>query len=177
MLFRSVFPRRGVRLRTGGALYPKAWDVEETFGEWRGEIDAYLGTTSFPLKPVLALRAGGKRLFGTYPFQEAAYLGGTSSLRGFRPNRFAGDGSVYGSAEIRLTLFKTKGTFPQDWGVFGFSDAGRVYVKNESSNEWHSSGGAGVWVSFLSPAFTLSVSYARSDEKTTGIDFRVGFAF
>jgi outer membrane protein assembly factor BamA len=172
-----IFPRRGARLRMGGAVYPKAWDVRDPFGEIHGEADAYLGASSLPLEPTLAFRAGGKRVFGTYPFQEAAFLGGRSSLRGFRQNRFAGDGSLYGSAELRLALFKLEGAFPQDWGVFGFGDAGRVYLESEPSDQWHKSAGGGLWVSLLSPAFTLSVSYSRSDEKTTSVDFHVGFAF
>ena len=37
-----------------------------------------------PPNPVLALRGGGTKLWGEFPFHEAAFAGGSHSLRGFQ---------------------------------------------------------------------------------------------
>ena len=55
-------------------------------------------------------------------------------------------------------------------------DAGRVWFTGESSDRWHTAVGGGVWVSFLNRASTLTLSVARSDERT-GVYVRGGFAF
>jgi hemolysin activation/secretion protein len=172
-----VSPRRGARFALGGAYYPKVWDVESAYGEVGGEAAAYLGARSELLKPTLAFRVGGKRLFGTYPFQDAAFIGGNASVRGFRQNRFAGDASLYGSAELRLSLAKFFWVVPQEWGIFGLADTGRVWVEGESSRGWHRAFGGGVWMSFLTPDYTLSLSIARSEDGRIGVNFGFGFAY
>ena len=57
---------------------------------------------------MLAARVGGRKVFGEYPWFESAFVGGSKNLRGYRKNRFAGDGSLYGSVEARLWLFRGK---------------------------------------------------------------------
>ena len=49
----------GLLLSVGGAVYPAVWSVSETFGRVEGEGTAYL-TAPLPLRPTLALRAGGR---------------------------------------------------------------------------------------------------------------------
>ncbi len=81
-----------------------------TFGEVHGEASTYLTPGGAPRAPTLALRVAGKRVFGDYPFQEAAYIGGHTSVRGLRAERFGGDGSLYGSAELRLPSAASPGS-------------------------------------------------------------------
>ena len=38
-------------------------------------------------RDVLALRVGGKKLWGTYPYHEAAFIGGPDTVRGLRRRR------------------------------------------------------------------------------------------
>lgn len=167
--------RRGARLAAEGTWYPGLWDVRRAFGEVHGEAATYL-SARVPLRPTLALRVAGKRVFGTYPFHEAAYLGGTGTLRGFSSQRFAGDAAVYGNAELRMFLTRFFLVLPGDLGVFGLADAGRVFLKGETSTRWHSSAGGGIWFSFLRRANTLSVAVARSEERT-GVYLSAGFMF
>ncbi len=51
--------------------------------------------------------SSGRHVFGTFPFQEAAYLGGNGSLRAYSSDRFAGDASILVNAERRLILGQT----------------------------------------------------------------------
>jgi hypothetical protein len=147
--------RRGVRLRTGGSAYPAVWSVRETFGEAHGDASLHL-PIPIPLRPSLGFRVGAKKLWGLYPFHEAAYLGGTRTVRGMSRNRFAGDAYTFGNAELRLRLTK--------WlGVFGLTDAGRVFLDGEDSDRWHTSVGGGLWFSFSKDKHVLSFTSARSE--------------
>src|SRR6185295_5512855 len=68
-------PRKGILLDLGGSAFPPLWSVERTFGEVHGEGRAF-ASAKIPLRPTIALRAGGKRVFGDHPFHEAAFIGG-----------------------------------------------------------------------------------------------------
>ncbi len=173
---RPVAATRGFLVTAGGSFYPGVWDVEEAFGEVHAEAATYLTASSAPFEPTLALRAGGKRVWGRFPYQQAAYIGGNSTVRLGRENRYAGDAAVYAGAELRLFLSKFYLFVPGRFGVFGLGDVGRVYLEGESSDVWHAAGGGGVWVSFLDPANTVSLALARGAERT-GVYFRVGFGF
>ena len=67
-----VLPQSGAFAAVRGTWFPKAWDVDSSFGQVNGNVNAYL-----PLggRTTLALRGGGKKVFGTYPYMEAAALG------------------------------------------------------------------------------------------------------
>jgi hypothetical protein len=64
---RDAAATRGVMVSLGGNFYPAVWDVEETFGVVHGEVGTYL-TPPTSFGPTLALRAGGKMVWGTFPF-------------------------------------------------------------------------------------------------------------
>jgi hypothetical protein len=166
---------RGAMLSATGTYYPKAWSVEEGFGEVHGEAAVYL-SPPLVLDPTLALRVGGKRVWGRYPFFESAFIGGVDSVRGLRPARYAGDAAAYGNAELRLALFRFRALVPARLGVFGLADAGRVWLEREESDKIHTGFGGGIWVSFIKPDNTLSVAAARS-EGHMRLYFRAGFAF
>jgi hypothetical protein len=172
---RATAATRGVLLELGGKVYPGMWDVDSTYGEVHGVASTYLSMRA-PLDPTLALRVGGKKLWGAFPYFEAAFVGDPSTVRLGRANRYAGDGSAYGSAELRLALARILLVLPADLGVFGLADAGRVFLEGESSDTWHTAFGGGIWLAFLDRASTMSVSAAASDEET-GIYVQAGFAF
>ncbi|MDQ3426440.1 MAG: hypothetical protein M3477_01290, partial [Gemmatimonadota bacterium] len=151
---RRIAATRGVRLALGTSYYPGVWDVEEDFGELHGEVSTYLTSDSLPLQPTLALRAGGKQVWGRYPYQESAFLGGNSTVRLGHENRYAGDAALYGGAELRLFLTRFFLLLPGDFGIFGLGDVGRVYLEGESSDRWHAAAGGGVWFAFIERANT-----------------------
>jgi len=167
--------RRGMTFRFGGTYYPKALDVTSSFGEGHAEASSYL-TAPLPFRPTLALRVAGRKVWGTYPFYEAAFVGGDSTVRGFVEHRFVGDAAVFGNVELRLSIAKFFVLFPTQLGVFGLGDAGRVYLSGQTSDRWHAAAGGGVWLSFLSPDNTVSVAAAHSVEGTRWY-VKAGFAF
>jgi outer membrane protein assembly factor BamA len=157
--------RRGLLLSGEGRLYPAIWDATSAFGSAEGRAETYLSAPVL-FAPTLALRAAGKKVWGRAPFYESAFLGGPSSLRGYYQQRFAGDASLSSSAELRLTLVRSQGLFPALWGIFGNTDAGRVYVDGRSPGGWHASVGGGAWVALLDRANTFSIGLARGSEQT-----------
>jgi hypothetical protein len=165
---------RGVTFNVGGSMYPGAWDVRTGFGEAHAVAATYV-TARLPFAPTLALRVGGKKVWGTVPFQDAVYVGGANTLRGYAENRFAGDAGVYSNAELRFHLTKLFAFVPWDFGVLGLADAGRVYVSGETSDRWHTAGGGGVWFSLLQRALTFSVAVAHGER--THFYFQGGFAY
>ncbi|MEW5929792.1 MAG: BamA/TamA family outer membrane protein [Gemmatimonadota bacterium] len=168
------FPRSGFRLVAGGSAFPFAWDLDGPFGRAHAEGSGYL---SLPGErgPTLALRAGGVRALGDFPFQEAAFVGGSRTLRGYSHQRFAGDAAVYGNAELRAPLFPANLGVRGDLGVTALADAGRVFVDGEDSDRWHTSLGGGLWFAFLQRRAVASVLYARGENDE--LYFRLGFPF
>jgi hypothetical protein len=172
---RDAAATRGVQVSAGGSIYPAVWDVEETFGEVHGEVGTYL-TPHKTFGPTLALRAGGKKVWGTFPFFESAFVGGAATVRGLREQRYAGDAALYGNAELRLRLGRFFVLLPGDFGVLGLADVGRVYLEGESSDTWHTGVGGGLWFAFLDPANTITVTLARGDNRTA-LYLRAGFGY
>ncbi len=172
---RSNAATEGVLLEIGGSVYPPVWDVDSTFGEAHAEAATYL-TPRIPLQPTLALRVGGRKLWGQYPFFEAAFIGGASTVRLGRVNRYAGDAAAYGSTELRIPLARVTLVLPADVGVFGLADVGRVFIEGESSDKWHSAVGGGIWLAYLERANTISAAVAAGEEHT-GLYVQAGFGF
>ncbi len=173
----GAYPIRGIRVNAGGEWVPSALDVESAYGSISGSVVTYLTAMDAPLQPTLALRVAGERVWGAYPYQSAAFLGGDSTLRGFLNDRFAGDASLFGSAELRLRLSDTNFILPGQFGVFGLSDVGRVWLEGEDSDRWHWAGGGGVWMSFLKQHTPMiSIAIATSSESTK-LYAGLGFAY
>jgi hypothetical protein len=172
---RKSVPSRGFLIAAEGSYYPPVWSVDEAFGAVHAVATSYL-PVPLPLDPVFAFRAGGARVWGRYPLQEAATIGGTESVRGLRRQRYTGDASLYANAELRLRLVGREGTLPLGVGVFGLTDVGRVFVSGESSERWHSGFGGGLWVSLAKPENTASLAFARS-EGHLRLYFQAGFTF
>jgi hypothetical protein len=180
------YPVRGAHVLVRGQIWPEAWDVASTFGAVDGSAAAYL-TPGGDRAPTLGLRVGGRKVFGDYPFFEAAYLGGglggisagqsEEPVRGLQRHRYAGDAAVYGNADLRLYVSRFRIVLPGTWGVFGFGDGGRVYLEREDSSQWHYGYGGGIWFAWLDRSNALSFTYARSSEGSQALYFRAGFAF
>ncbi len=167
------FASPGIRLLAEVFYYPEIWDAERPFGSVQGEVSVYL---PYSRHLTLALRAGGKKVFGTYPFHESAFIGGSSTVRGFRRGRFAGDAALYGNAELRLILGKAVILIPGEYGIFGLTDIGRVYLDGEISKKWHTAYGGGFFFSVLDLSTVFSLAVAASEEKTS-VYFKAGFSF
>ena len=168
----------GVHVRLQGTFSPELLDLDGSYSSIEGEAAGFFEVGS---RSLLALRLGGRNVAGDFPFQEAAYLGGKDNVRGLERNRFAGDASVYGSAEFRYSIGEASAYVARaEYGVFGFVDVGRVFVDQEDgiddSDELHPSVGIGGSIAGLDRSILISVAIATSDEGTTGVA-SAGFNF
>lgn len=177
---------RGFRLYSGVKLVPRVLGVDDgarsraAYGKIDGSAAAYFTPNNSAENPMLAFRIGAEKVLGDFddvPFYEAAFLGGPENVRGYRVNRFAGDASVYGNAEVRVKLTRAKLIFPWEIGVHGLADAGRVWYDQEPrGNEIHTAFGGGLWLGILNRRQTLSLSVVSSEEETL-LYVRSGFHF
>ncbi|HEX3766971.1 MAG TPA: BamA/TamA family outer membrane protein, partial [Puia sp.] len=87
---------------------------------------------------VLADRVGGTVTVGNPAFYQTTFLGGQGNLLGYSQYRFSGLSSVFNNLELRLKLADFANyILPGQLGIFGFYDIGRVWEKNEYSQQWH----------------------------------------
>ena len=156
--------KHGYYLKLNGEIGPKILDNKYTFGKASIDIRSYF-TSKILTNTTFALRAGGEKVWGKFPFFESAFLGGENNLLGYLRNRFAGDASIYGQAESKIYLTPLKFIIRGKFGVHLFANSGRVFAKNEDSSKWHSSFGGGVWMSFLDRTLNLILTTAYSKEK------------
>jgi len=118
----------------------------------------------------------GKSIFGNgYEFFQAAYLGGDQDLRGYRLGRFRGEQVFLHSTDIRYNVTKIKMFIPLRLGVFTGADYGRVWMKDETSNKWHSAFGGGVWVNGAR-SITGTLSYFKGEDPGRVV-FGLNFGF
>jgi hypothetical protein len=169
-------PTSGYLIEGGAHFGPDVLDVDRgAFGEVHAIASAYLSPDAG--NPTLAVRAGAKKLWGEYPFAHSAFLGGSGSVRGLSEQRFAGDASLHGSAELRVKLARLRILFPTDVGVFALGDVGRVYLTGEVSETWHAAYGGGVWMAPIRRESTVQLSVARTRSGAARIYAGVGLPF
>jgi hypothetical protein len=157
-----------------GSAYPAVWDVNEAYESAEGFATAYF-TVPLPKYPVIALHAGGKKLWGDFPYFDAAFVGGGNSFRTEHRQRFAGDASAFGSAEVRYPIVDFPLVLPMHLGALGFADAARVYVDGDSPGGWHTAFGGGFWVSALKPGYNLSVLFTNNSNRRVVLS--LGFSY
>ncbi len=137
----------GMQLDLGGSFFPAVWDVSNAFATISAATTVYV-TLPVPTHPNLVLRGGGKKVFGDAPFQEAAFIGGTTTVRALDLQRYGGDASLYTGAELRVPVAQFSLIVPLKLGLLASEDIGRVYVRGASPGGWHNTFGAGFWVAF-----------------------------
>ena len=109
-----------------------------------------------------------------YEFYQAASIGGTDGLRGFRNQRFSGKKSYYQNTDLRYNLGRLKsGVLPTAIGLYGGFDYGRVWQPNEDSGQWHTSYGGGFFLNAANIA-VIRVAMFTSDD---GMRFSFGLGF
>ncbi|HSM35804.1 MAG TPA: BamA/TamA family outer membrane protein [Longimicrobiales bacterium] len=162
---RGGYPMRGATLGIEAVAAPAVLDVDSAFARGAVDASAYLTATA-PFEVTLGVRARGEHVWGVAPYQEAAYIGGRGTLRGFRRDRFAGDAALVSTAELRVPLFDFRALVPGELGLLGLADVGRVWVDEETSDTWHSAFGGGVFVAVLDRRAAFSLYVARGGGRT-----------
>jgi hypothetical protein len=170
----KIMPTRGFFGDFYASLFPKVFNIKETFYRAGGDIRGYIPMSLFK-GATLALRAGGEKIWGEYPFYAASFLGGFENLRGYNRWRYSGDASLFGQAELRIWLTKLKLILKNKFGVNLFAESGRVFVEGdfENSKRWHPSYGIGFWLSYLRDTIIVNTYIAVSPDRMT---FSFGFA-
>lgn len=161
-------------LEIGGRFHPAVLDVEGAYG-WL-DVQAAAAVPLGVRRWEIAVRAGGRKIWGEAPWFHLAYIGGKGSLRGWPSERFAGTSSVFAGAEARVDVFDFDLLLPGTFGLSGVADGGRVWAEANSSSTWHTGFGGGVWLGLRGTRSIVSLVYARSAEDD-GWYLGVGFPF
>jgi hypothetical protein len=171
----AVPKQTGVKIEFDGTVYPKAWDVEETFGAVEGSVAGYWGALHWL---TLAGQVGGRHVMGKHPWHESAFLGGSPDVRGYDRNRFAGHTSLYTNAEARISLGVSGLFLPTRWGVLAIADGGTVWADDAPSGTWRPGYGGGIWVQLLNLPMTGYGAIVKGKGEE-GVKFyaNYGFAF
>ena len=146
------------------AFYRTSFDVRTYF------------TPEFISFATLALRAGGTKVWGKYPFFVGATIGGKKNVRGYNDKRFSGDASLFGQAELRLFIAEITLILKSKLGLDLFIESGRVFTPMDSSNKWHPSYGAGIWLDYFHSEIIPTAYVAFSPDRTT-FAFGLGMGF
>lgn len=161
-------PRQGTVLDLSASYFPALWDVRSAFGSLSA-LGAVYFTIPVPLHPNLGLRAGARKVFGDFPFQEAAFIGGRANVRQLDPQRYAGDASLYATAELRVPVANITLLLPLNIGLLATEDVGRVYVKGDSPDGWHNVFGAGFYVAFHDISINIRVVHRYEVGRPAGL--------
>lgn len=160
-----AYPRKGIWAQVWSAAYPPILSAVDSgsFGTVHGFVAGYLT----PVAPVTyAWKVGGKYVWGTFPFQESAFLG-DDNLRGYRDERFAGEGSFYFNSELRVMAKEVFFLFPHDLGLIGIFDLGRVWYQGDSEGDVHFGYGGGVsFAPFKQQGSAIVMTLAGGDDGT-----------
>lgn len=142
----DLFPTRGIHWTTEFSTLSPLTKYGRTVAKLTSDMAVYASLNS-PARVVAVLRFGGGHIFTkNFEYFQALNLGANNFLRGFRKNRFSGSSLAYGSVELRVKLLTSKWyILPGDYGLIGFNDVGRVWMKDESSRRWHNAFGGGVY--------------------------------
>ena len=136
----------------------------------------------------LAVRGLGERVTGDMPiamlpeiassFRDFGGVGGSKSLRGVPGTRFLGNTRLLSSVELRwrtehFQLFGQRWR----WGLVGFIDAGRVWLRDEEDGgSLHFGRGGGMrWT--WDENFIVSVDLARGSETDLAVYVGLGHQF
>jgi hypothetical protein len=161
----------GLEAEVEGRVYPAGWDVADTFGTLAGHLTGYWQPAS---RLTLGGRVGGQQVWGTAPWHESAFLGGSDTVRGYDRNRFAGDAAAWFNAQVMVDVFDLNLVLPLRVGLLGLADTGRVWADAESSDTWHSSVGGGLYLRLLTSDLVVHGLLAHGDEGTR-VYVNIGF--
>jgi hypothetical protein len=125
---------------------------------------------------VLADRIGGGATIGNAAFYQSLFLGGQGNLLGYRQYRFAGQFMAYNNLEARVRLAQFANyILPGQLGLIALYDVGRVWQKQDESNQWHNGVGGGI---YFAPAQLALIEFVMSWSPEGWYPmFTIGFRF
>jgi hypothetical protein len=150
-------------------------DVHSAFED----VSATLGTSitlPLPTHPFLVIRAGGKKLFGDFPYFEAATIGGEGTTRYMDTQRYAGDAALHATSELRIPVVRFTLLAPLRAGILALAEAGRVYDDGSSPGGWHSRTGEGIWFGRGHASSVVTLTWT-TEPGHGGLHIRLGLNF
>jgi hypothetical protein len=157
-----ILPTEGYYINFQALAYGGLNNESKSYMQLIPEIALYKNLSKNSMV-VIAERLGGAVTIGKSAFYQSAFLGGHENLLGFRQYRFAGEHMLYNNLEFRVKL----GNFvnyivPGQYGITGFYDVGRVWIKDESSGIWHQGVGGGFYFAPAQMAvFQVTAGYSK----------------
>lgn len=141
----KILPVRGYAFSATVHLYGGLNNYSKSFAQFQPQVAMYV-----PLNRkrsiVLADRIGAGFTAGKSAFYQSMFAGGHNNLLGYRQYRFAGEHVLYNNLEMRMRLANFTGyIIPGEFGMLGFYDLGRVWLKDEQSDKWHQGAGGGLY--------------------------------
>ena len=161
----TAFTRHGLYIRAGGTYYPILFGAGTPFGAMEASVAGYLTLPDLP-RLTLAMRASARVNMGEPPVHEAAFIGGSKTLRGYEAGRYAGEASAFGNAELRFHVATFPFVVPWQFGIVGLGDLGRVFNAGDDGNIWHGSLGGGIWVALPDRSLGGVMTIASSPQGT-----------
>lgn len=166
-------PLQGIRLATSADINIGLENTSASYSTLASSLSLYVSPILSPTVTI-ATRVGTAHLIGDFPFYDANTLGGTTNLRGYRANRFAGRTSFYNNWEVRAKILDYAGYLAYGkLGLLTFFDWGRVWADEETSQTLHTGYGVGLWTQIINTV-VLNGTLGLSDEDRT---FTVGIGF
>ena len=171
----KIIPSRGIYWSSTWKYYKGLEENDHNFYKLETDLRMFL-SFGRPQRTILALRVGAAHNSNGYSFYQANKLGLKSNLRGYRRERFTGDDIVFQNTDLRFRIARFKSFFLSgDMGIIGFNDFGRVWLDNESSNEWHHAYGGGFWFApYKLMVITANFSHSIEDD-IISIEFKYLF--
>ncbi|MGZ8550163.1 MAG: BamA/TamA family outer membrane protein [Chitinophagaceae bacterium] len=158
----KIFPQWGSAVNVRLQAFRGMGQYSKSFAQVIPEISLYKSLTNRSTI-VLAERLGGVIGIGHPAFYQSAFIGGHENLFGYRQYRFAGQHSFYNNLELRIKLADIASYIvPGQFGITGFWDIGRVWVKHDNSGKWHNGTGAGI---YFAPASVLALSFVMGHSR------------
>ena len=142
----ELFPTRGIHWVNDFTMVKGLTDLTGNLTRFTSDMEVYSSLRA-PAKVISVLRFGFGHIFNKdFEYFQALNMGANNFLRGFRKNRFSGNTLAYGSLELRVKLFESRWyVLPGSFGLVGFNDIGRVWLRGEKSGRWHNSYGGGFY--------------------------------
>jgi hypothetical protein len=168
----EVFPTRGIHWDNEFLYVAGIKNGSGNYSRITSDMTVYISQNN-PAKVVAVLKLGAGRILSKqFEYFQALTLG-NNTLQGFRKNRYQGSATAYGSLELRIKLFDVNSyTLSGPFGLTGFYDIGRVWLKKERSKGLHSAFGGGLYfVPFNLFVITASAGFSESDKV---INFSIG---
>ncbi|MEO6611514.1 MAG: BamA/TamA family outer membrane protein [Chitinophagaceae bacterium] len=169
----DFFPTRGVRWYNELLATRGMTNSSENFNRFTSDMSIH-ASMSDPAKVVAVLKVGGGVIIGKhYEYFQLLNFGPNNTLNGFRKNRYSGTSSLYSSFEMKVQLINLDSyILPGPFGLTGFIDAGKVWMKGIRSRTWHAAFGGGFYfMPFNLFIINATAGFSRNEKM---INFSIG---